>query len=288
MKPIKCGYKMWVRADMDGYISKFDMYQGKVTEANKTSTPGDTEGNKFGLGEQVVQTMVLDLLKKNHEVYFDNFFTSVPLMEYLKENGVNATGTVRLNRKALPIDMKKDLDRGECDHCVSKDGLTIFKWQDNKPVFVLSNSHGTDISSVKRTQRDGSKLEFPCPTAIVDYNKFMGGVDKADMLCAVQGLSRKSKKWWHRIFFGITDRTVVNAQITYSKLERTPISVLDFRRAITQAFITRTTPPKVGRPRSSPATPVPLKRRKSGHSASKDIRLQNLDAHWVTYETKRG
>ena len=148
-----------------------------------------------------MQTMVMDLLKKNHQVYFDNFFTSVALMEYLKENGVNAAGTIRLNRKALPIDMEKDLDRGECDHRVSKDGLTVFKWQDNKPVFVLSNFHGTDISSVKRTQKDGSKLPFPCPTAIVDYNKFMGGVDKADMLCAVQGLSRKSKKWWHRVFF---------------------------------------------------------------------------------------
>ena len=125
MKPIKRGYKMWVRADMDGYISKFDVYQGKVTDANVTSTPDDNEGNKFGLGEQVVQTMAMDLLKKNHEVYFDNFFTSVPLMEYLKENGVNAGGTVRLNRKALPIDMENNLDRGECDHRVSKDVLTV-------------------------------------------------------------------------------------------------------------------------------------------------------------------
>ena len=84
MKPIKHGYKMWVRADMDGYVSKFDVYQGKVN-ANETTMPVDNEGNKFGLGEQVVQTMVSDILNKNHEVYFDNFFTSVPLMEYLKE-----------------------------------------------------------------------------------------------------------------------------------------------------------------------------------------------------------
>ena len=60
MKLIKRGYKMWVRANMDGYISKFDVYQGKVTEANKTSTPGGTEGNKFGFGEQVVQAMVIE------------------------------------------------------------------------------------------------------------------------------------------------------------------------------------------------------------------------------------
>ena len=30
MKPIKRGYKMWVLADMDDYIFKFDVYQGKA------------------------------------------------------------------------------------------------------------------------------------------------------------------------------------------------------------------------------------------------------------------
>ena len=60
----------------------------------------------------------------------------------------------------------------------------------------------------------------------------MGGVDKADMLCSVQGLSRKSKKWWHRIFFGIVDRTIVNAQIAFSKIEGKSVSVLDYRRAV--------------------------------------------------------
>lgn len=50
MKPIKRGYKSWVRADMDGYISKFNVYQGKTD-----TSPGDSEDNgteeEFGLGE---------------------------------------------------------------------------------------------------------------------------------------------------------------------------------------------------------------------------------------------
>ncbi len=59
MKTIKPCYELWVGADMDGYISKFDVYQGKATEA---STVDDLDGNTFGLGEQVVQTMTEDLL----------------------------------------------------------------------------------------------------------------------------------------------------------------------------------------------------------------------------------
>ncbi len=54
MKLRKRGYKLWVKADMDGYISKLDVYQGKAAEQ---STVEDLDGSTFGLGEQVVQTM---------------------------------------------------------------------------------------------------------------------------------------------------------------------------------------------------------------------------------------
>ena len=39
MKPIKRGYKLWVRADMDGYISKFDVYQGRNTMPKNYNFP---------------------------------------------------------------------------------------------------------------------------------------------------------------------------------------------------------------------------------------------------------
>ena len=57
---------------MDGYISKFDVYQGKTDTSS-----GDSEDNgieqEFGLGEQVVQTMTKDLFGKYYQVYFDTF-----------------------------------------------------------------------------------------------------------------------------------------------------------------------------------------------------------------------
>lgn len=108
MKPIKRGYKLWVRADMDGYISKFDVYQGKA-DANASAVEEDDEGTKFGLGERVVQTMTVDLFNKNHQLFFDNYFTSVPLMKYLKTNGVNACGTIRTNRKYYQLEWMKVL-----------------------------------------------------------------------------------------------------------------------------------------------------------------------------------
>ena len=278
MKPIKRSYKMWVLADMDGYISKFDVYQGKAG-TNTSDADGDKEDGINGLGEQVIKSMTMDLHNKNHQVYFDNYFTSVPMLEYLKENGVDACGTVRAVRKALPVGLENDLDRGEADYRVSKDGLILFKWQDNKPVLVLSNLHGAEMSSVHRTQKDGSKRELPCPVAVRDYNQNMGGVDKADMLCAVQGLNRKSKKWWHRLFFGILDRAIVNAQIVYSKRERETVSVLDFRRQVAHALILLGRPPQIGRPISSPASEVPTKQRGKEYSVPSAARLGNRGVH---------
>ena len=66
--------------------------------------------------------------------------------------------------------------------------LCISKWMDNKPVHIISNFHDTEQTMILRRQKDGSRLEFPCPTAVKDYNSYMRGVDKADMLCSVYGV----------------------------------------------------------------------------------------------------
>lgn len=37
MKPVKHCYKLWVKADMDGYISRFDVYQVKTDTSSGNS-----------------------------------------------------------------------------------------------------------------------------------------------------------------------------------------------------------------------------------------------------------
>ena len=60
MKPIKRGIKVWL---LEGCFSRF---QGRQ-------------------GTHVVKTLTRDLKYKNHHVYFDNFFTSVQLLDQLEE-----------------------------------------------------------------------------------------------------------------------------------------------------------------------------------------------------------
>ena len=59
MKPIKRGYKLRVIVDMDGYISKFDVYQGRNSMPKDYNFPAC-----FGLGESVVAHFTSDLFQK--------------------------------------------------------------------------------------------------------------------------------------------------------------------------------------------------------------------------------
>eukprot|EP00794_Sanderia_malayensis_P011649 gene11649-12847_t len=173
-----------------------------------------------------------------------------------------ACGTIRTDRKGLPKGLKADreLQQREHDFCISKTGIALYKWKDNEAVHLMSNFHGSDVSSVTRTQKDGTQEEFPCATAVKHYNAHMGGVDKADMLCSFHGFKRKSKKWWRRIFFRVLDCTMVNAYVVYQKLERKNQPALDFHRSVALELLTLPGAPRVGRPGSAPP---PDKNRKS-------------------------
>ena len=103
-------------ANTDRYINKFDGYQGKLEQV-----PEDMK--TFELGERVVLSMVDHLYNKNHEVYLDNYFTSIPLLEHLNNVGVRACGTIKPNRKFLSTHLKQDktMQRGYFDYRAAND-----------------------------------------------------------------------------------------------------------------------------------------------------------------------
>ena len=94
MKPIKRGFKLWSLADMDGYLYKFNVYQGK----NETETDPRMP-NYFGLGDKVVYELTKSLYRGWQEVYFDNYFTSVPLAEFLLAHKVLCCGTIQKTKR---------------------------------------------------------------------------------------------------------------------------------------------------------------------------------------------
>ncbi|XP_054168430.1 piggyBac transposable element-derived protein 4-like [Oppia nitens] len=96
------------------------------------------------------EKIVLKLLQpidemSGHEVYTDNFYTSISLANSLIERGIGLTGTVRLNRHGLPIQFKKPFIKSEMlskknrgPRYMRSGKTTIVQWYDNKLVTAIS------------------------------------------------------------------------------------------------------------------------------------------------------
>ena len=96
-KPVKRGIKVWCRADAhNGYMCEVQVYTGKS---------GVVEG---GLGKRVVLDLARRLEGKKYHIYFDNFFSSVSLLESLLQKGLYACGTARQNYRGFPTALKLD------------------------------------------------------------------------------------------------------------------------------------------------------------------------------------
>ena len=137
-KPTKWGIKVWELCDSEnGYCVDFDVYAAKHYKPTRN-----------GLGYDVVTKLVHDHLGKNHRIYFDRYFTSVHLVEYLLRNNTYACGTININRKGLPKEAKTvKLKRGESKvHEKAETGVTLTTWRDKRQIAVLSScpTHGTD------------------------------------------------------------------------------------------------------------------------------------------------
>ena len=101
-KPVKRGFKIWMRADAENaYVSELSVYTGK--------TEGAPEKN---LGSKVVMKLTENLRNKGYHLYFDNVFSSVPLMISLLKVGIYSCGTLRADRKGIPDDLKQMAKKG--------------------------------------------------------------------------------------------------------------------------------------------------------------------------------
>ena len=53
------------------------------------------------------------------------------------------------------------------------------------------------------------------PEAVHEYNRFMLGVDRLDQRMAYYQYTRKSVRWWRKVFFWMLEAVVVNSYILY-------------------------------------------------------------------------
>ena len=113
MKPIKWGLKAFVLADSTtGYIVNIIPYTGWETKEIYLSQCNPD----LPLYAQVVVALVDKYLGKQHHLYADRFYSSVPLVDELERQGTRYTGTLVKTRQQLPKVVRQSgfkLQKGE-------------------------------------------------------------------------------------------------------------------------------------------------------------------------------
>lgn len=285
-KPHKWGIKLFVLCDSFGYAYRFEIYNGAGDNIVLPECPDlGSSANVVVRLSQTVNNFV------NHIIYFDNFYTSLPLLVYLRARGIFSLGTVRVNRIQnckLPSDnvIKKE-NRGFSTEfsgsCYGVD-LTTVLWKDNKTVRLASTYVGVEpfikqnpnvqVAKARRYDRKKKQhIEVDCPQIIREYNNHMGGVDLMDGLMGRYHVKAKTRDAMTRIFYHFVDMAATNAYILYRRMrqerlndsndtsvEDEPLLQLpEFREQIAAGLVKYTVKRPVGRPSTSsrPGTPRP-------------------------------
>jgi hypothetical protein len=173
-------------------------------------------------------------------VWLDNLFSSTKLFEYLRKEGIGATGTARANSgiytefvQKKKLDKAKDLEPWGTLYSAPTIGNDImqFAWKDNALVLFLSTTSSDEISMVIRNRKRPSttstsaktarkpfgsepRKDLPIPKFVDDYNHLMNQVDVGDQLRSTNPGNRRNKRGgWHALWNFLFHVTIVNSYL---------------------------------------------------------------------------
>ena len=250
-KPQKWGIKIWCLANsVSKFIYNFDIYCGR----NLGNARGVGRGRQDTIvAHEVVTKLSIGLENVEHCITMDNYFTSIPLLVEPASRGIYGIGIVRTNRVGLPSHLKnarafKRVPHGHMEWAMH-DSCEVYcvKWKDKCPILLLF-IHSTPIrapcevmDTIPRRHGGVRNKIFTSPV-LVEYTKYMWGVDVADQLRASYSCETWSHKWWHRMFWFLVDISIVNIFIMYLHICRmatnpvTPKSHLEFKTKLCVEF----------------------------------------------------
>jgi len=109
-KPTKWGVKLFCLCGISGMIYGFIIYQGSTTEIRP-------EYSQFGQSASLVMQLSERINVSNCTLFFDNYFSTFRLFEWLKNRNIYAAGTIRVDKFMKPSfttdkEIKKHHSRG--------------------------------------------------------------------------------------------------------------------------------------------------------------------------------
>ena len=148
----------------------------------------------------------------------DNFYTNLSLFGALLDRQTYACGTITVNHGEFPQWLKTEkLNAGDETYIWNDDIFLAVHWKGKRNVFVLSSFRGNFAKVIERYC--GNVVKPDCFSA---YSQHMGGVDKCDQLLSNYAISKKSIKWWKKVFSWLLELCVINSMCLF--FEKNPES----------------------------------------------------------------
>jgi hypothetical protein len=303
-KPHKWGFKIFVRAGVSGMIfdfiphqraERFDQLKGSKNELTEME-------RSLGVGPGVVIALCKTIHHpENSVVYFDNYFSNLQLFIYLKdEMNILSLGTIRSNRiGGCPVETDKVLikfGRGTYDYkSDTAKGVLVVKWADNKCALLGSTYSGIEpLTSVKSYNKEQKrKMDVPCPSIILSYNKHMGGVDKANALMGLYRSPSKARRWYFPLFTYMLEICVVrlNGWLLYrndckaNNINKKHMPLKTFRMEVAKSLAQTGKQSRRGRPTAESQKTLE-KIRHPVVQRPDDLSRKDTTGHWPIYFSK--
>ena len=125
----------------------------------------------------------------------DNYYNSVNTAELLLQKNMRVCGTIRVNR-GFPSNLKNIKLKEQQTKFTRKRQVPLQLWQAKRDrlVKIISTIHSAEIVTV--THWPGEKVKFK---SVVECNKYMKGVDRADQYMSYYNILRKNTKWTKKV-----------------------------------------------------------------------------------------
>ncbi|UYV62581.1 hypothetical protein LAZ67_2001179 [Cordylochernes scorpioides] len=200
-KPNKYGIKIVILADSRTHY----MYNAMVY-IGKSKTPKSKE---LSLPTQIVLDISRPLWKSNRNITADNWFTSIELVDKLKEHGLTYLGTMRKNKPQIPPQFQP--------HPKRESGTSIFGFSGTKTLVSYVPKKRKSVILISSMHHDNKCDETTGkPDIIMDYNLTKGGVDTIDQMVSNFSTSRRSRRWPLALFYALLDITALNSYIIFN------------------------------------------------------------------------
>ena len=146
--------------------------------------------------------------------------------------------------------------------------MNIIKYHDKRYVTMCTTLHNDIIVETNNVDHStGGKKKRPL--CIIDYNKFMGSVDRSDQMISSLNLNRKIIKCYKKVMFHLFDLAELQSYLLYRMKSAKPIPYRVYRRELIKQML--------------PTCKIPLDRhlghKRSAGSISDTHRLE--DRHFI-------